>query len=725
MHIFATLLSILLFSISSFGAYAASRDEVLTEVQLREKPNILAQSIVNTLPQLPQLDSAETFDKFTQSYRLPAAELIRNIQLTARLKMELYNKEKDRYLAAKSLIEQLAHISHSPFDKSYLLMLKGRYLGHSQQDYAGAIEYYQQAIPLIEQSTVLADQVLLYTLQEHLSMMHMIMRQKESALIHLKKLISTAKKFENNYLTAHAESVLGKYFYKQNQLGKSLSHYTEAVKYTRGGKNPSQNAHIELQLARVYRDLASWDEALKSANKAADAFTQLGNLNYVSSSMTVIAMIYANQDLWYQAIDYHLNAQQIETQLGNYIGLGLNLHNIGEAYFKIGDTQNSLSNLKQANAIFTSKKAEHYLVYNDLLIAEVTASVSQWQESQLYATKAAKIAESKQLNEELKEALERQAYAQEQLGLYEQAYNSIQQLQTLNSQATPQASELDKQRSQVKEQKLKLKISKLQNELQDKSEQLNITRLVSILCVFPLCLLILLSVKQWRIKNKLATANQELQATQLLEPFTQKPSYLSFKLNFENQNEKQQKTLALVSLSAQLDSDLTQGFECNADMNRQQLLAIKNALDCKAYIIRPGVFLISLDSIIEANQLLAQLRDIIDSNHGQTSIHMGILHRPLLADLAIKLSAEQHFLSLQMMLSAARTLGLSQDYFVTMKTLNFASAGIFNKPLYLNIEKSIVRGIVKIETNGDKDNIVWPRWKIHQNIDINDDKVDI
>ncbi|MGP1782933.1 tetratricopeptide repeat protein, partial [Shewanella frigidimarina] len=167
-----------------------------------------------------------------------------DIQLSARLKMALYNKDKNRYIAAKRLIEQLKHISDSPFDKSYLLMLKGRYAGRSQQDYASAIEHYQQAVPLIEHSNNLAEQVLLYTLQEDLSVMHMILRKEAIALQHLRKLSATAKLLNNNYLIAQTESILGKYFYKQNQLGKSLSHYTEAVKYTRGGEHSSLNAHI-------------------------------------------------------------------------------------------------------------------------------------------------------------------------------------------------------------------------------------------------------------------------------------------------------------------------------------------------------------------------------------------------------------------------------------------------------------------------------------------------
>lgn len=725
MRTFISLLSILLLSFFSAQAYSSVRDELLTELQIREAPKTLEHSLSKTLPTLPNFTSAAEFSRFADDHRLSKAELKRDIQLFTRLKMELYNKDKDRYGIAKRLTEQLELLSSSTFDNSYVLMLKGRYAGRSQQDYTTAISLYQQAVAIMEHSTDETSLVLRYTLQEHLGVMHMILREESTALLHLKELSRLSKQLENDYLIAHAESVLGKYFYKQNQLGKSLAHYTEATKYSQDGNNSSQNAHIELQLARIYRDLESWDEALSAANNAAEAFSQLGNENYVSSSMTVIAMIYANQGQWYKAIDYHLNAQHIESKLGNYIGLGLNLHNLGEAYYKIGDTRTSLENLKRANEIFTSKKSNHYLVYNDLLISEVAANDANWEMSLDYASKAVAIAESKQLNTELKEALSRQTDALEALGLYEEAFNSVRKLNNLNELTQPQPSGFDEQKSIIAAQKLELSLSQAQNQLQTKTKQLNNSRLVTILCVFVLCLSLLILLKLWRLKNKLSLETKTLQQTQLLEPFTRLHGYLAFKRDYLNSNSAPMKTMALISLSDQLDADLSQGYECNAKMNKQQVLAIKNSLNCHTYVIRPGVFLLCFNESIEPNHLLSLLRDIISNHNGQTSLHMGVLQLPLLADPAIKLSAAQHFGSLQMMLHAARTLGSDKDYFATMKMLNFASAGIFNDPLYINIEKSIVRGIIKVDTNGNKEDIIWPRWKNHQNIDINEDKLAI
>lgn len=73
--------------------------------------------------------------------------------------------------------------------------------------------------------------------------------------------------------------------------------------------------------------------------------------------MTVIAMVYGEQGDWNKAIDYYLNAQQLDAKRGNYIAQGLNFHNLGQAYSNINDNVNALKYLLMANQIFKENKA--------------------------------------------------------------------------------------------------------------------------------------------------------------------------------------------------------------------------------------------------------------------------------------------------------------------------------------------------------------------------------
>ncbi|MFT5790027.1 MAG: tetratricopeptide (TPR) repeat protein [Shewanella sp.] len=712
-----TLFLIILSSVISHYAYAIGRDAVETEREFREFPNNLRQSINKNISTRPDFSSREELNRYAMKEGLSLVDVKFELQLLARLSLDLSSKNGDRYAVARKLIDQLKLVEDSDFDKSYNLMLNGRYVGKTKQDLKAAIAFYQQAVSAISAQSSIKEQVLLFALHEQLGVLHMMLRQNDPAIAHLNSSRAVALEITDPYMLAHAESILGKYYYKKEQYGKSLAHYSEAIKYTKIDENPTQDAHIKLQLARVYRDLKSWDDALHYAQSASDTFQSLGKEVYVSASMTVIAMIYGEQGQWYKAIDYYLNAQQIDAKLGNYIGQALTLHNLGEAYFKIGDSQTSISNLLRASDIFASRNSNHYLVYNHLLLAEVCNSISDWQQALKYADSAAAIAEKMKLNDELIQALTLSSTALKHLGQFEQAYQNIQTILALSAKDGNKVDDEEQAKALFQLQKAKLELNQTKNDLQRNEGLLSTNRLILIVCLLALALTSILSLYLWRIKNNLRKKCTGLEQSSGLEPLTQTANYSAFIRDFVNYTNTF-KTLALISLTDQLNSDLAQGYECNAKMNKQQIESLSDTLNCQVYIIRPGLFLLSFDVNINPDTLLNNIESSLIDNYGDTHLHMGLLSLPLLADPALKLSAEQHFGTLQMMLSAAMTLGKQQNYYVTLKPLNFASSGIFEPPLYLNIEKSIIRGIIKIETNGIKDDIVWPRWKSHQNVDL-------
>ncbi|QQX81549.1 tetratricopeptide repeat protein [Shewanella sp. KX20019] len=704
------------FFVSHFAA-ATGRDAIETELEFREFPNNLRQSIQKHFPTPPNFRSKAELDNYAMRKGISFEEAIFELQLLARLSLDLSSKNADRYTIAKQLIDQLALLDDSQFGRSYAQMLNGRYNGKGKQDFKSAIALYQKALNTLSQSDGPKEQTLRFTLHIDLGMLHMMLRENEPVLEHLQQAKAIAIETTSPYMIAHAESILGKYYYKREQYGKSLSHYSEAIKHSESNKTPSQDAHIKLQLARVYRDLKSWDDALRYANSASDQFQRLGNEYYVSNCMTVIAMIYAEQGQWYKAIDYHLNAQQIDVKLGNYIAQALTLHNLGEAYFHIGDNQISILHLLGASDIFIARNSNHYLVYNHLLLAEVNSSISDWGAALKYANSAAKIAEKMKLNNELIEALTFSSTASKHLGKFDQAYQDILKVLNLSAKDGSKVDDEEQTKTQFQLQKAKLDLNQKYIDLEQKEALLSINRLMLIICLLAFALTATLALYLWRIKNKLREKCINLEQSSGLDSLTQTANHSAFVRDFIN-TPNTFKTLALVSLTDQLNSDLAQGYECNSKMNKQQLRSLSECLSCQTYIIRPGLFLLSFDIKISPDTLLNNIRGSLIDNFGNTRLHMGLLSLPLLADTALKLSAEQHFGTLQMMLSAAMTLGHQQDYYVTLKPLNFASSGIFEPPLYLNIEKSIIRGIIKIETNGVKGDIVWPRWKSHQNVDL-------
>lgn len=711
----------LFFIILSFtmcqSVYAISRDAVATEREFREFPNKLRQSVNLNLPVIPEFANENELRQFAVQKGVSVADIKQELRLLARLSLDLSSKDDARYITARKIIDQLELVAESGFDSSYVLMLNGRYIGKNKQDFHTAIELYQQAANALPATKNREEQVLLFIINDHLGVLHMMLRQKDPALQYLMSSRNVALELADPYIRAHAESVLGKYYYKLKRFGKSLSHYSEAIKHTKVEENPTQDAHIQLQLSRVYRELKSWDDAILYATGASDIYQRLGKETYVSSTMTVMAMIYAEQGQWYKAIDYHLNAQQIDAKLGNYIGQALNFHNLGEAYYKIEDTKNAISHLLRASDIFVSRNSNHYLVYNHLLIAQVYSSLSEWELALKYANSAANIAVDMKLNDEHIEALGYSAAALEQLGDFKLAYQHIKRISSLKTIDTHQVINEDQANTLFQLQKIKLEQSQTKTALQKTEDQLSNSQLALVLTLLVLSLMTMLSLYLWRMKKTLRAQSVELDKNSLLDPLTQTANQAAFIRDFGYYSNTF-KTLALISLTDQLNFDLAQGYECNTKMNKQQLSALSNDLGCIIYFIRPGIFLLNFDIQVAPDTLLNNVRNSLQDNYGDTSLHMGLVSLPLLTNPALKLSAEQHFGALQMMLSAAVTLGSDKDYYVTLKPLKFASSGIFVPPLYLNIEKSIIRGIIKIETNGHKSDIVWPRWKSHKNVNL-------
>ncbi|WP_028774641.1 tetratricopeptide repeat protein [Shewanella waksmanii] len=696
-------------------AYAV--DNIAIEVKVRESAADLYKDVTSTIT-LPITFSDEAeFNAVAQSQGFTPQELKQQLQLTLRLLLATGVKVENNFPQAQQLIEQLSIISHSEYDLAFLYAMQGRFAGRSRQDFPTAITEYNRALDKVQSLSGVQALLLKHTIHQHLGDLNRIVRQNEQGLYHLGQYRQLAYQLKNGYLIAKAEAAMGHYYNKTEQLTRSLQHYAEAIRLSEQLNKPYLKAQLQLSLARVYRDLRSWDEALTYAHRSAEEFTRLEHDSYVSASMTVIAMVYGEQGMWNQAIDYYLNAHQLDVKRKNYTAQALNYHNLGEAYYNNGQTQLALDVLKESNGIFVQRKSNHYLVYSDLLIAEVANSAAQWQLVDTHATRAYELATSQTLLDEQIEALQYHANALKNTGQLDETLQVIEQLIVhANARSQQTSSEESGQTSSLTEQKLKPELNQLSSKQKDSQAALEQSKiaLVVICIILAFSLLTLFNVRQGR--KKLQLREQQLSQQVLQDPLSQLPGYRALIAHLSDTDKP--KTIASFSLTAQLNSDINQGLACNSDMIAEQFNAIVERTGAQVFVIRPGLFSLCLHEQVEPQHLLEQIRLAINEHHGDTAIHLGLLQLPLLDNPNAKLSAQTYYTSLQMVLAGAQSLGESQDYYVTFKPLNFTPVAIFTSPLYLHLEKAIARGLLKVTTNGNKDTILWPRWKSHQDIDV-------
>ncbi len=695
-----------------FSTLAYAQDHKAIEIKFREAPTQLFEEVLASVS-LPILakTSAE-FSKISSEQGYTVEELKQKMQLLARLYLDTSIKEKHKYTKAESLIKLLEVIGTTTYDEAYLQMLTGRYIARSTRDYKKAIPHYEQSINTILPEQEIESQLLKLLAYDNLGNINRIIRQDKPALVYLTKYREMAYQLRDDYFIAQAEASLGSYYNKLNQLTEAVQHYSEALRLSNRQDRPFLKADLQLQLARVYRELEFWDDALQYAHEAAQAFEKLEKNGYRSNCMTVIAMIHANQGHWNQAIDYYLNAQQLDLKNQNVTAQALNFHNLGEAYFNSGNSVTALDFLLKSNALFVERKSKHYQVYSDLLIAQVTVADKKWELASKHATSALSIAEALSLRQEQIEALEYSVKALRELKQYDEAFNLTDKLIALSQMEQEKvATKQSYTPSILAEQKLKLKLNQIKREQSELNKQLERSRIILITVMIAAILISLFSFNQWRMREILSTDLALANETNRQEPVSALPGYRGFIEELDAHRTDKPKAIALISLTSQMNNDIHQGLEDNSNINKIQMEAISSCFSGKVFLVRPGLFVISVKEPIQAGLLLEKCRVAIDNVYGSTSIHMGYLPMPLLTDPQIKLTPEVHFSAAQMTLAAAFSLGTDKDYFVTLKALNFAPSAIFSTPLYLHLEKGIVRGLLKVETNGDKKQILWPKWE--------------
>lgn len=712
------IIVILLTLLMSVSWSAQSRDLESEEIELRETPQNMYDTLHKSLSFPIVFKNREQFERVAQEQGYKPAEFMHLLQLLARLNMEPNVKSKVGVQDANTIIALLASIAESPYEQAFAAMLKGRYIGRTEQKYQEAITLYNEALSRINDSFDIEAMLLKHTIHEHLGGLHLVIRQDVPALMHFHTYRDIAYKLRNDYLIAAAESKLGHYYNKNQQLTKSLQHYSEAIRLSNRSNYPSMKTHLQLQLAKVYRDLKQWDEALKNAHEAADGFKKMGNDTYLSSCMTVIAMVYGEQGDWNKAIDYYLNAQQLDAKRGNYIAQGLNYHNLGQAYSNISDNTNALKYLLMANQIFQEKQSHHYLVYNELLIGEVAKTNQDWPLMMSHADNALVLATELKLMDEQKSALTLIALAAENLGEQDKTIETQKRIIELSSQEQNTDKAPSVSPSTLAEQQLKLELSLLQNKFNEAQQETQNTYNLLVLCGFILALFIVIVLIQLKSRRQINIENKALAQLSLQEAFTHHLGYAALLAHLSpgHLNQKQPSTaaLGLIEFPEHVTTDLHYGQYFANTINTKLAALISDALSLPVYVIRQGVFAVRFNHAIEPEQIISQIRQYLDRQALTQTFKLGFINLPLLVKSEMKMAPQLQFETVQMALACARSITTQGDHYVCLRALDFVPPTLFANPLFLHLEKGIERGLIRVETNANKDDIHWPCWENNQ-----------
>ncbi|MCF1429822.1 MAG: tetratricopeptide repeat protein [Shewanella sp.] len=686
-----------------FSLPSQAVDVIQDEVKTREEPARFYQEISANLDHLTGDETAAQLSTLAMELGLSQTEMFRKLQLSARLTLEPGVTKAKGLPNNEQMLRLLDTYAEGRYQQALVLMIKGRIQGRDKIRYNEAIALYMEALEMIRHESSNAARALRFTIHDHLSSLNQLIRQYPTAQSHLESLQEVSLTIVNNYLRAYAELSMGVYYNKRGDQARALEHFTQALRLASRDPKVQQLALLNFNLAKVHRDMSNWEDALKRAHEAARGFKQMNNGPYLSHTMTVIAMIYGKQQNWHKAIDYYLNAHQIDVREGNRINQALNMHNLGEAYFKLSDYTNALIYLKGANNFLREKQLNHYLVYNEALLAEVNLAAQNWQAALEHAKLSQHYAEEKKLVTEQIDALAYQSSAHKGLGQYQQAVE-VQQAIIAFKVIPGTAPEPAKEDTLLFQQQLKLALSNKDIKIEQMTQK---QRLQSRIIIGGAVLLLILLVsllymhanrRQLKKERRLLLKEQKQDCSTghhgcraLMEALTLR---------------QQPATLVLLGLTDNQYPELAKGQHRARIEYKHQLACIDQLPDMRSFALRPGLMAVMVEGQSEGQQLVNRLSETLLL----PSLTAGIIPLPLLQSEELIIDAEIQLETVQMALYAAQSLpDNGTPRFVGLHPLDFAPSVIFTHPLYLKLDKSIQRGLIRVSCSGNKTDIRWPQ----------------
>ncbi|WP_417761021.1 tetratricopeptide repeat protein [Shewanella sp.] len=708
------LIRLMLCTTALIHQWAAAAEPNELEVDYREQPQQLYQQLNEALPPSHLFVSYEEYEQTISSAKLDADELFQSLYYLARLNLEVRVSQNMSHNEAKALRDTLQVIARTDYQRAAALNVEGRYAGLIEQHLSDTVSLNEQALNFIRNSHTPESLTLKFVIYDDMGVVNLMTKRPEAALNNFKQMRDVANSLRDPYLSAEAETRLAKYYRETDQLAKALQHYNEAYRYSAKHDSPYQKALLELSLAKLYRDMQQWDNALIHVHKSIELFRAQGIDKYLSSAMTVIAMVYAEQGEWNRAIDYYLNAQQFDAQNKSLIAQALNFHNLGEAYFHIENHAKAQEYLLQANRIFQDHKSRHYLVYNDLLVTQVALASKQTDMAQAYAQEALEFATQLGLKAEQVEALQYLVTIQEKVGDLTTAYATQKRIIDLKDQIQSEAKAEQKPNEDValNEQNMMLKIQQQHGNLQKLQQSLLYRNIFAGLLLIALLATIVAIVL---LRKQLQRDKQQCQAlehTSLLDPLFGLPGYRDFHRSVTVKS----KGLLLLEYPELADMMLTRGYHSAKQLQQSLQQKLTYLLDTKVYSITPALFAVQTHREHSADEL-HQLLSTINIDSSPLKLNLALINLPLLADKEVLLPAEVLFETLQWLLAGARTVETTKGCYLALRVLEFTPSTVFSQPLYLQLGQSIRRGFIRIESNVDKELINWPEF---QSVDTSD-----
>jgi tetratricopeptide (TPR) repeat protein len=196
----------------------------------------------------------------------------------------------------------------------------------------------------------------------------------------------------SDYL-ANSYDAIGTIYYEIGNQAKSTENFYASLKIYEELKDKEGLGGTFCRIGTLYLDQKDYDKAVEYYTKSINLAKEIKNESGIASNLNNLGKVYSDQKQYEKALKSYQEALAINIRTKIWYLAGSNYLNIAEVYVKRGNYATALINVKNARQIFEKLGNKLRLAKSQVVLSEIYLATGQFSQSEAVALSALKIGE--------------------------------------------------------------------------------------------------------------------------------------------------------------------------------------------------------------------------------------------------------------------------------------------------------------------------------------------
>lgn len=213
----------------------------------------------------------------------------------------------------------------------------------------------------------------------------------ELALTQHENAISISIARKDSILLAQSKNYLGRLYLETGNLADAFENFAQARLIFEHYKNQAGMSEVYLSLSDLFKSQHDYSNGLEMASQAISLKKQLGDVNGVIASLSVLAEIYRLTGDFAQAETSYREAESLASDIEDEADLAIVKLGLGELYLESGSLSKAESEAFRADNIITRLSNPSFLSRSTLLLGRIFLKKKNFQQAETYFLKTLEV----------------------------------------------------------------------------------------------------------------------------------------------------------------------------------------------------------------------------------------------------------------------------------------------------------------------------------------------